>query len=757
MLKFIKNSLSIKINYYYFILFTIFSNQVLATDNKEIKKKYVIFFVWDGLRYDILSDKKAKKIIPNLLQLASNGIEFKDHHSAYPTFTMNNAQVFATGDYAGKSGFYGNSLYQPWRTNKVYGTAINSKGNNITQQFASPIFTEDYQILKALDQPNQDKPELHEPLVYVSTLLQEAQKANLITAVVGKSGPAFFQDFRGGGYIIDEYHVWPLTFAKELQNHKYALPKLSPNAYKKNELILSLNNGDPTATEKIYYLDDDNKVSDPTKGLSSPFSKKNTYLSDIYINYILPYKKPDLSILWLRNPDTTEHTYGPGTSAYYDALKENDIILGKIISQLKKMDLYDKTNIIIGSDHSHSTILATKRNDLQGYPQLMYPTHKIINNNNNSIIGNAAENKKIIKNNKKILVTNGYSASGNIRTSDLISKANLNISNGNIIKAYDGGNCSFSMEIKGVRNLDGSINKKSAGFNVADGTCIDSKKINRDYTSPSYLVPENLSNNDNIEKVIIAANGGSDYIYVPSNNNEVINELVKFFQRRQEYSAVFVDEKKYKKSGFLPKGTLPLSYIKLDNLNKRNPDIVVSLTSNPNVEINGLQGTEFESTNGFSLRGNHGSFGRNDVHNILLAFGPSFKSKIKNNLPTGNVDVAPTIAKILEIELPNTDGRILLEALKNSNYTANSYKVKTFTVTSDIACNLEIFEPTTHPINFHSKTKNNFIDQDVDSYYTELNIKSLTLKNGVTYLYFDSAEGKRQKGCSEKIKFTHLN
>ena len=45
---------------------------------------------------DVLNDPKAEYLIKNLKYIAENGVEFKDNHSAYPTFTMNNAQAFAT-------------------------------------------------------------------------------------------------------------------------------------------------------------------------------------------------------------------------------------------------------------------------------------------------------------------------------------------------------------------------------------------------------------------------------------------------------------------------------------------------------------------------------------------------------------------------------------------------------------------------------------------------------------------------------------
>ncbi|APJ02631.1 alkaline phosphatase family protein [Silvanigrella aquatica] len=744
---------------------TFVSCQTQSINNKKEKtKNYVILYVWDGLRPDILTDKKAENKIPNLLELASNGVEFKDNHSAYPTFTMNNAQVFATGDYAGKSGFYGNTLYQPWRTKKEYGIATNAKGENITKEFYEPIFTEDYKILKALDQPKSNHVHAHEPLVQVTTLLQEAQKKGLKTVVVGKSGPAFFQDFRSGGYILDENHVWPLSFAQELQAENISLPKLTPQAYSKGQLTLSPQNGDPTASENIFYLEDSNEVSDPSKAKTSPFNKKNEYMANIFINYILPKKLPDLSVMWLRNPDSTEHLYGPGTLPYYDAIASNDKILGSLIEKLKEMGIYDKTNIIIVSDHSHSNILATKRNDSEGYPQLMYPMHFIKDDESGkSTIGHkiAADKKTHTDSKTKLLITKGFPVSGTIRTADLITKAELKIENGNSIVAYDGGDCFFNKYMGAIRNGDGSINTQSSGYNAPDGKCKNSKKENIAYTSPSYRVPKDLSNKDGIEKVIIAPNGGTDYIYIPSHNPQVMKVLVNFFQRRQEYSALFLDESRYHLGTHFPRGVLPLSYVKLENKSGRNPDIVVSMTSNANVIVNGLPGVEFDSTSDYALRGDHGSFGRIDVHNTLLAMGPNFNNAMKNYVPTGNVDVAPTIAKILGFTIPNTDGRILYESLKGSGYTQESYKINPLIVTSSASCDLEIYEPTTHPISFISENKNKFIDSEIRSFYTQLNNKLITAKDGTRFVYFDSAEAKRQKGCPKVgltlFSFNNLN
>jgi hypothetical protein len=188
----------------------------------------VILFVWDGMRPDSISDSET----PHLAALAKRGTYFADNHSSYPTFTMMNAAAFATGAFSGKSGFYGNTVYRPGAPARASG------GDEV--DLNEPVFTEDYGILKQLD-ANQD-----EHLLLIGTLFQAAQKAGLKTAAVGKSGPAFLQDYKSGGVMIDERAAFPLEFARELQDAHVALPAATPFAYPGGKLKLAADNGDPT-------------------------------------------------------------------------------------------------------------------------------------------------------------------------------------------------------------------------------------------------------------------------------------------------------------------------------------------------------------------------------------------------------------------------------------------------------------------------------------------------------------------------------
>jgi len=67
----------------------------------------------------------------------------------------------------------------------------------------------------------------------------------MTTAAVGKSGAACLQDYRKGGYIVDEKMVWPLPLAKQMQAQGDVLPSTTPFAYAPGQITLSAVNGTP--------------------------------------------------------------------------------------------------------------------------------------------------------------------------------------------------------------------------------------------------------------------------------------------------------------------------------------------------------------------------------------------------------------------------------------------------------------------------------------------------------------------------------
>ena len=51
----------------------------------------------------------------------------------------------------------------------------------------------------------------------------------------------------------------------------------------------------------------------------------------------------------------------------------------------------------------------------------------------------------------------------------------------------------------------------------------------------------------------------------------------------------------------------------------------------------------------------------------MMAHGPGFMSGLYDPLPTANVDLAPTVARILTLSMPDVQGRVLEEALKGGS------------------------------------------------------------------------------------------
>ena len=238
----------------------------------------MIVFVWDGLR----ADELTPEITPNYFALARSGVVFADHHAVYPTFTMMNSASIATGTYPGAHGFYGNVVYAPSAKGR------NAKGANI--DFSAPAFIEDFGVVEAVRNAYQGK------LTLVSTMLQAAQAKGLTTVAIGKFGAAFIQDYNRGGIILDEDAAMPLSFAKELQQAGYPLPRNSINAYEAGALTLANDNGDPTAPLPIRRLKD-GQTGNPLDRSGALSRRGFAYLTDVFVNYILPNKKPDLTDL----------------------------------------------------------------------------------------------------------------------------------------------------------------------------------------------------------------------------------------------------------------------------------------------------------------------------------------------------------------------------------------------------------------------------------------------------------------------------
>jgi arylsulfatase A-like enzyme len=170
--------------------------------------------------------------------------------------------------------------------------------------------------------------------------------------------------------------------------------------------------------------------------------------------------------------------------------------------------------------------------------------------------------------------------------------------------------------------------------------------------------------------LVIAANGGSDLIYLPdspgSDKPALAARTMTALLRQDYVSGLFVDEKLGSFAGALPLSAINLAGQAVTPV----PAIVVNFKSTGTGCANPtLCSAEIADSALHQGQGMHGSFGRGDTFNFMAAIGPDFKAGFKDSAPVSNADVGQTIAKLLGLKLANHGkllGRVMSEALTDS-------------------------------------------------------------------------------------------
>ena len=156
--------------------------------------------------------------------------------------------------------------------------------------------------------------------------------------------------------------------------------------------------------------------------------------------------------------------------------------------------------------------------------------------------------------------------------------------------------------------------------------------------------------------MIVAHNGGTALFYTPPGDIATAQRLATWLMAQPWFGTITASDA----VAGIP-GTLPASLV--GNQGPRAPELTVSFLWDSSPNGAGYNGRVY-ATGGEPGTGQHGSMSRHEMHNILFAGGPSFRSNLKLDTPSGNLDLAPTILKILGIDGDNgMDGRVLAEAL----------------------------------------------------------------------------------------------
>src|ERR1700678_662339 len=179
-----------------------------------------------------------------------------------------------------------------------------------------------------------------------------------------------------------------------------------------------------------------------------------------------------------------------------------------------------------------------------------------------------------------------------------------------------------------------------------------------------------LGNDPRHPDMVVASNGGSDLIYLPSMNAKdpapakaMAADIVKFLATQDYVSGIFVNDR----LGKFP-GALSMSDVGwMGAARTPQPAIYVNFRSFSSGCANELQCVVAVMDTPLATgQGNHGSFSRGETRNFMAAIGPDFKSGYADPTPISNADIAPTLAHLMGFEMPAKGvlkGRVIDEAL----------------------------------------------------------------------------------------------
>ena len=359
----------------------------------------------------------------------------------------------------------------------------------------------------------------------------------------------------------------------------------------------------------------------------------------------------------------------------------NDENLGRLVEKLRQLGCEQSTDIIITQDHNTARCPVT------------LPTIRC----GRSLVATS------------VRLIHGYSVSGFVRTAELLTRDGL--------QAYDGAGaatyrrCPASWPM--ARTLPPAKMTRTDTF--AAGRKSTPRRAMR--CRSQFRRGPSWSRRTRVATTVRAGR-----------HTETVKAAVVSLQSRLQFGVIFVSDRYGEIAG-----TLPMSLITTENSgNGRAPDVIFSFSYDENVAVAGKSGVSYASS--INRRGDHGSFSPTDTHISLMASGPDFRSGLYDTLPTSNVDIAPTVARILEFSMPDVQGRVLEEALQGGP-PISEYAVLNKTRRSSTKTGLAVKLPT--------DLDGRSVDPNLSSYSVELKTKILT-RGAASYTYFDQAKAVRE-------------
>lgn len=463
--------------------------------------EHVVLVVWDGMRPDYITPQYC----PTLYSLATNGTFFRRNHCVFVSTTQANGAALATGSNPGRNGIQANVDFRPEL--------------NFLTTYAS----------ESLDAVRRGDLLTGGHYLNVPTLAETLQQAGIPTIIAGAKPVALFHDRSA---------------------------KKDSEAAKKSVTLFEGKTIPRDLAASLAKVNDDKAFPTP---ITYPNLAQDNWTARSLLRSLWKDGVPKYTLLWLSEPDKSQHEHGIGSSNALVAIENSDKNLADVIKTLKEKGVYEKTDIFVVSDHGFSTITA------------------------------GPDIEKILKQ-----------------------------------------------------------QKFSAGKRLDEPTRGD---------------------------VVVVGLGGSATFYVIERDEPVIRRLVEFLQTADFTGVIF--------SRLPIDGTFPLERVGYDSTKTTSPDVVISMRWNSNRNDHGAPGMII-SAGGTRGRGTHASLSRYDMNNTLVAAGPSIKKGQISEVPSGNIDLAPTILHLLGVKpIKSMDGRVLHEALVHSKEPAPKVNVKKLEATRE--------------------------------------------------------------------------
>jgi hypothetical protein len=138
-----------------------------------------------------------------------------------------------------------------------------------------------------------------------------------------------------------------------------------------------------------------------------------------------------------------------------------------------------------------------------------------------------------------------------------------------------------------------------------------------------------------------------------------VTAIAVMLQKQPPAGAIFTRPKPGGGAEGIVPGTLSFDVARWNH--PRSAEILVSANWNADNNEAGYAGKTTDS----GVAG-HGTTSPYDVHNTLIAAGPDFREHAVSEVPTGNVDLAPTLLRLLDVKIPpSMSGRVIEEALRS--------------------------------------------------------------------------------------------